>query len=104
MWFIVVSHIPGCVRYIGGYTSSHKVIKWLWEVVASMNPEEQGKFLKFVTSCSKPPVLGFQQLQPPFTIRCVTDDSHPDQYRCVPAQLVIITLSSHALRLTPHAS
>lgn len=45
-----------------------------------MNAEEQGKFLKFVTSCSKPPVLGFQQLAPAFTIRCVTDDSHPDAY------------------------
>ena len=31
------------VQYIGGYTSSHRVIKWLWEVVEAMSPEEQGK-------------------------------------------------------------
>lgn len=28
-------------------------------------------FLKFVTSCSKPPLLGFENLEPPFSIRCV---------------------------------
>lgn len=28
-------------------------------------------FFQFVTSCSKPPVLGFAHLKPPFSIRCV---------------------------------
>lgn len=28
-------------------------------------------FLQFVTSCSKPPLLGFSHLEPPFSIRCV---------------------------------
>ena len=32
---------------------------------------ERSLFLKFVTSCSKPPLLGFQHLEPPFSIRCV---------------------------------
>ena len=27
--------------------------------------------MQFVTSCSKPPLLGFAHLQPPFSIRCV---------------------------------
>ena len=27
--------------------------------------------LQFVTSCSRPPLLGFKHLHPPFTIRCV---------------------------------
>jgi ubiquitin-protein ligase E3 B len=31
----------------------------------------QNAFLKFVTSCSKPPVGGFKYLEPPFTIRHV---------------------------------
>ena len=61
--------------YTAGYTSSHKVIKWLWSIVGAMSTEEQGKFIKFVTSCSKPPVLGFAALRPSFTIRAVTDDS-----------------------------
>lgn len=28
-------------------------------------------FLQFVTSCSRPPLLGFAYLKPPFSIRCV---------------------------------
>jgi hypothetical protein len=28
-------------------------------------------FLQFVTSCSKPPLLGFAHLEPPFSVRCV---------------------------------
>ena len=30
---------------------------------------ERAAFLKFVTSCSKPPLLGFEHLEPPFSIR-----------------------------------
>lgn len=66
--------------YLGGYSSSHRVVKWLWQVVGEMDIEEQGRFLKFVTSCSKPPVLGFQTLHPPFAIRAVTDSSQEDSY------------------------
>ncbi|QQP39980.1 Ubiquitinprotein ligaselike, partial [Caligus rogercresseyi] len=32
---------------------------------------ERSGFLKFVTSCSKPPLLGFENLEPAFSIRCV---------------------------------
>ena len=42
-----------------------KVIKWLWQIVGKeFSEEEQGKFLKFCTSCSKPPILGFSALHP----------------------------------------
>ena len=30
-----------------------------------------GFLFQFVTSCSKPPLLGFEYLEPPFSIRCV---------------------------------
>ena len=68
------------VNFMGGYTSGHKVIKWLWQIVEELPPEEQARFLKFVTSCSKPPVLGFAALQPPFSIRAVTESSAEDRY------------------------
>ena len=48
--------------------------------MAEFEAEDQGAFLKFVTSCSKPPVLGFKTLQPPFMIRMVTDASQEDRY------------------------
>ncbi|XP_005100317.1 ubiquitin-protein ligase E3B [Aplysia californica] len=59
-------------RYHGGYHNNHKVINWLWDVVDNdLNLEEKGLFLKFVTSCSKPPLMGFAHMEPPFSIRCV---------------------------------
>ncbi|XP_065343486.1 ubiquitin-protein ligase E3B [Cloeon dipterum] len=59
-------------QYYGGFHDSHKVIGWLWDVLENDFSElEKRSFLKFVTSCSKPPLLGFTHLEPPFSIRCV---------------------------------
>jgi len=58
--------------YYGGFHDSHRVVAWLWEVLEKdFTDKEKGMFLKFVTSCSKPPLLGFENLEPPFSIRCV---------------------------------
>lgn len=58
--------------YSGGYSIEHQVIVWLWETLASFTAEQQGAFLKFVTSCSRPPLLGFCHLEPKFCVqRCV---------------------------------
>ncbi|VDO69115.1 unnamed protein product [Heligmosomoides polygyrus] len=60
------------VQYYGGFHGSHRLIKWLWEIVEKdFTPDERRLFLKFVTSCSRPPLLGFSYLEPPFSIRCV---------------------------------
>uniref|UniRef100_T1GS63 HECT-type E3 ubiquitin transferase n=1 Tax=Megaselia scalaris TaxID=36166 RepID=T1GS63_MEGSC len=59
-------------QYYGGFHDSHRVIGWLWDILCRDFSEEERKlFLKFVTSCSKPPLLGFAHLEPPFSIRCV---------------------------------
>ncbi|CAG9759771.1 unnamed protein product [Ceutorhynchus assimilis] len=59
-------------QYYGGFHDSHRVIGWLWDILEKdFNDDERGMFLKFVTSCSKPPLLGFAHLEPPFSIRCV---------------------------------
>ncbi|XP_053953926.1 ubiquitin-protein ligase E3B [Anastrepha ludens] len=59
-------------QYYGGFHDSHRVVGWLWDILAKDFTEEERKlFLKFVTSCSKPPLLGFANLEPPFSIRCV---------------------------------
>uniref|UniRef100_A0A8B9NY08 Ubiquitin-protein ligase E3B n=1 Tax=Apteryx owenii TaxID=8824 RepID=A0A8B9NY08_APTOW len=58
--------------YYGGFHGSHRVIIWLWDILANdFSPDERAMFLKFVTSCSRPPLLGFAYLKPPFSIRCV---------------------------------
>jgi len=59
-------------QYYGGFHDNHRVILWLWEILENDFTElERRQFLKFVTSCSKPPLLGFSNLDPPFSIRCV---------------------------------
>ncbi|VDM62049.1 unnamed protein product [Angiostrongylus costaricensis] len=68
------------VQYYGGFHGSHRLIKWLWEIVEKdFTPEERRLFLKFVTSCSRPPLLGFSYLEPPFSIRCVEVSDDQDQ-------------------------
>ncbi|XP_064107609.1 ubiquitin-protein ligase E3B-like isoform X1 [Macrobrachium nipponense] len=59
-------------QYYGGFHDKHRVVCWLWDILEKdFKEEERALFLKFVTSCSKPPLLGFTHLEPPFSIRCV---------------------------------
>ncbi|XP_058789046.1 ubiquitin-protein ligase E3B isoform X2 [Phymastichus coffea] len=59
-------------QYYGGFHDKHKIICWLWDILENdFSETEKALFLKFVTSCSKSPLLGFAHLEPPFSIRCV---------------------------------
>lgn len=60
-WLIIYYHIILLMknRYSGGYTPTHPTIEMFWDVVSEMTPAEQRDLLKFVTSCSRPPLLGF---------------------------------------------
>jgi E3 ubiquitin ligase SMURF1/2/E3 ubiquitin-protein ligase NEDD4 len=54
-------------EYIGLYNRPgkplHRVIRWFWEAVESMSPEERVRLLQFVTGSGRLPVHGFQALQ-----------------------------------------
>ncbi|KAK1317093.1 E3 ubiquitin-protein ligase UPL6 [Acorus calamus] len=56
-------------NYSGGYHPDHQIIRMFWEVVKSFSTEHQKKFLKFVTGCSRGPLLGFKYLEPKFCIQ-----------------------------------
>ncbi|XP_008557305.1 ubiquitin-protein ligase E3C [Microplitis demolitor] len=56
-------------NYTGGYATDHPTIKAFWRVVEKFNNKQKGQLLKFVTSCSRPPLLGFKELDPPFCIQ-----------------------------------
>uniref|UniRef100_K7LBK3 HECT-type E3 ubiquitin transferase n=1 Tax=Glycine max TaxID=3847 RepID=K7LBK3_SOYBN len=56
-------------NYAGGYHSEHYVIEMFWEVLKGFSLENNKKFLKFVTGCSRGPLLGFQYLEPLFFIQ-----------------------------------
>eukprot|EP00986_Skeletonema_menzelii_P012401 scaffold6832_cov81-Skeletonema_menzelii.AAC.24 len=61
---IDVQGMMNVTRYSGGLHPSQPIVQWLWEVVNEMNPDQQRKFLKFMTSCSRQPLLGFKSLAP----------------------------------------
>ncbi|XP_072763602.1 ubiquitin-protein ligase E3C [Anoplolepis gracilipes] len=56
-------------NYTGGYTPDHPTITAFWKVVSDFTDQQKGQLLKFVTSCSRPPLLGFKELDPPFCIQ-----------------------------------
>ena len=54
-----------------GYMGFDGTVKDFWKVFAEFTEEEKILLLKFVTSCSRPPLLGFSYLNPQFTIQHV---------------------------------
>ncbi|KAM5187888.1 ubiquitin-protein ligase E3C [Callospermophilus lateralis] len=65
---ISLEDLKSFTNYSGGYSADHPVIKIFWRVVEGFTDEEKRKLLKFVTSCSRPPLLGFKELYPAFCI------------------------------------
>ena len=57
------------IQYSGGYHDLHPVIQSLWEVLCGFSAEEHRHFLKFVTGCSRAPLLGFGRLRPKMCIQ-----------------------------------
>ncbi|EOD06307.1 hypothetical protein EMIHUDRAFT_42493, partial [Emiliania huxleyi CCMP1516] len=51
-----------------GYHADSPPVRWFWQVLAEYPPPRRAAALKFATSCSRPPLMGFGWLQPPFCI------------------------------------
>ncbi|KAH9925375.1 HECT-domain-containing protein [Epithele typhae] len=64
-------------QYGGLYSDHEPTIELFWQVVNTLTQEERRKLLRFATSCSRPPLLGFKELNPNFAIR----DASADQTR-----------------------
>lgn len=56
------------------YTTSDKTIRDFWRVMRELSADDIQLFLKFVTSCPRPPMLGFKHLHPPFRIATAEAD------------------------------
>ena len=75
-------------RLVGGYEDGARhVIEWFWQVLESFTDNERAQLLMFVTSCSRPPLLGFAHLNPPFTIQRINisrdEDKLPTSATCI---------------------
>ncbi|KAF8527427.1 HECT-domain-containing protein [Hysterangium stoloniferum] len=64
-------------NYGGLYDDDHETIVIFWKVINSFDHEQRRGLLRFVTSCGRPPLLGFKELYPKFSIR----DSSSDEQR-----------------------
>jgi ubiquitin-protein ligase E3 C len=66
-----VTDMRANTRYVGGFTGIDRTVNRFWNVVSSLNGKQQSDLLRFVTSCERPPPLGFGSMNPPFTIQRV---------------------------------
>ncbi|CCJ28645.1 unnamed protein product [Pneumocystis jirovecii] len=69
----------------GGFQDDDPTIELFWSVVSEFSDIERRLLLKFVTSVSRPPLLGFKDLRPLFCIRNGGDDINrlPTASTCV---------------------
>ncbi|KAF1321513.1 E3 ubiquitin-protein ligase upl6, partial [Globisporangium splendens] len=74
-------------QYGGGYHPSQLPIQWFWDIVRyEFDAEERAALLKFITSCSRQPLLGFGQLAPQLCIhqvRTTEDERLPSSATCM---------------------
>ncbi|KAI9026654.1 hypothetical protein CLU79DRAFT_853565 [Phycomyces nitens] len=68
-----------------GYRESDAPVQNLWKALESFDNTQRMKFVKFVTSCSRPPLLGFKELRPQLCIREAGSDNGrlPTSSTCV---------------------
>lgn len=50
--------------HLSGYADGHPTVEMFWRVLGAFDPSDLARFLAFVTSVPRPPLLGFASLQP----------------------------------------
>ncbi|KAG0696846.1 Ubiquitin-protein ligase E3C [Chionoecetes opilio] len=72
------------IRYGGIYSTENATIQAFWQVLREFSETQKRQLLKFVTSCSRPPLLGFKELQPAFCIQpSGSEDRLPTASTCM---------------------
>ncbi|TYZ66923.1 hypothetical protein PybrP1_000894 [[Pythium] brassicae (nom. inval.)] len=73
--------------YGGGYHPSQPAVQWFWDIVRhDFDAADRAALLKFITSCSRQPLLGFAQLAPPLCVhqvRTTEDERLPSSATCM---------------------
>lgn len=64
----LITKIAPSSRKVWGLAMTESAIGGL-QAMQEFTPEQQKAFLRFVTSCSRPPLLGFQYLDPKLCIQ-----------------------------------
>ncbi|KHN03256.1 E3 ubiquitin-protein ligase UPL6 [Glycine soja] len=87
-------------NYAGGYHNEHFVMEMFWEVLKGFSLENRKKFLKFVTGCSRGPLLGFRYLEPMFCIQRASGNAVEESLDRLPTSATCMNL----LKLPPYTS
>ncbi|KAI6685132.1 hypothetical protein NL676_031045 [Syzygium grande] len=95
-----VDDLRSNTNYAGGYHSEHYVIEMFWGVIKGFSSENQKKFLKFVTGCSRGPLLGFKYLEPSFCIQRAAGSASEEALDRLPTSATCMNL----LKLPPYRS
>ncbi|KRT78249.1 hypothetical protein AMK59_6682 [Oryctes borbonicus] len=70
--------------YEGEFNGAHPTIILFWKIVEKFTDSQKKQLLKFVTSCSRPPLLGFKELNPSFCIQSSgSEDRMPTASTCL---------------------
>lgn len=69
--------------YANGYSDECEAINIFWRVTSQFDENQKRKLLKFATSCSLPPLLGFKDLVPQFTIAPTEETRLPTASTCM---------------------
>ncbi|KDO27835.1 hypothetical protein SPRG_07108 [Saprolegnia parasitica CBS 223.65] len=81
-----VADLKQAATFAGGYFGHDKRVQWLWKALESFSPADQARFLRFVTSCERAPILGFASLHPPFVVQRIPiakdDEKLPSAATC----------------------
>lgn len=57
--------LEACMTYSGGFHRSQPIIGWFWEILLQeLTYEQQTLFLKFMTSCTRKPLMGYKSMVP----------------------------------------
>ncbi|XP_054260809.1 ubiquitin-protein ligase E3A [Macrosteles quadrilineatus] len=58
-----LAELEEVAEYDGGYTSDSLVVRWFWQIVHTLTPEDQRKLLQFATGSDRVPVGGLSKLK-----------------------------------------
>jgi ubiquitin-protein ligase E3 C len=96
---IDLSDLKAHTVYGGEFTADHPTVNLFWKILNTFTDTQKKMLLKFVTSCSRPPLLGFKELNPQFCIQSSgTEDRMPTASTCLNLLKIPIIKEEEALK------
>ncbi|KAJ8929517.1 hypothetical protein NQ314_017775 [Rhamnusium bicolor] len=96
---IDLSDLRAHTVYGGEFSVDHPTILLFWKILHKFTDIQRKQLLKFVTSCSRPPLLGFKELNPQFCIQSSgTENRMPTASTCLNLLKIPIIREEETLR------